>query len=76
MSEKTFSRGDTILIAWIMFVLGMAVGLAGGRGVGRSQVQTEAIEAGVAEYVMIDNHGNTEFHWIVPEVEEHPFDWD
>lgn len=45
-------------------------GCKAGQLIGENNIRAQAVEAGVAEYVVSDSAGNTEFRWKSPNPEQ------
>lgn len=52
-----------IIIVLIIVSVAVLFAVHGGRSIGIRETRAEAIKIGVAEYIVIDEHGNTEFRW-------------
>jgi hypothetical protein len=60
--EKTL-MAEMLLIAWLLFSL-LCIALGGwiGKTTGRYEIKKQAIQAGVAEWI-VDEEGTVEFRW-------------
>ena len=52
-----------LAVAFGVAVSAFVLGLDSGYSFGKQEVRTEAVELGKAQYVVIDNLGNTQFSW-------------
>lgn len=52
---------SVLVFSIFTFAIGLAIGLQGGDGIGAGRVSRQAIEAGVAEYVVDGKTGETRF---------------